>query len=200
MAQSPTQSTIPPLPAAPALDPTPIAAALGQSAAFTQALAASVTSLGQFQYADERRLDAHDNLLTGLQQQINVTRPGQNEVLLVIPTSSPVGWSGVPLTVTEFQGNQRTRRMFDFTNVHQVRLCQNLSLALAGGVLNLEQSTDQTTWKVLASADMSLKGISCSTWTAYSMPQSDAVVRVTGANPLSTVATPNWWYIAMEVR
>jgi hypothetical protein len=199
-AQTPTRSTIPDLPAAPSLDPAPIAIALAQSSAFTQALATNVTQLGQYQYADEQHLASLDALAAGLQQQINATRPGQNEVLLVIPTSSPVGWSGVPVAVTEFQGNVRTRRMFDFTNVHQVRLCQNTGAALAGGVLNLEQSADQLTWTALASADIGVKGISCSAWAAYAGPQSDAVIRVTGANPLATVGTPSWWYVSMEVR
>jgi len=202
-AQSPPQSTIPPMPAAPQFDPTSVIQAVGQSGAWTQAAGTSIDNLGKIQYADEVRINGHDGLLAGLQQQINATRAATNEFLLVIPTSSPVGWSGVPVAVTEFQGNARTRRLLDFSSVHYVRLCQNLSLPLAGGLLNLEESTDQITWTPLVSGlDLGTKGVACSPWVQYTntKPLGDAVVRVTASNPANTAATPNWWYISAEIK
>jgi len=93
--------------------------------------------------------------------------------------------------------------LLDFSSVHSVRLCQNLSLPLAGAVLNVEESVDQVTWTPLVTGlDLGTKGLSCSAWVPYgnARPLGDAVVRVTASNPLNTAATPNWWYISLEIK
>jgi hypothetical protein len=196
-AQSPPQSTIPPAPTMTPFDPTNIFRAFTESGNYTNWATPAITTLGIDDADHEKRLRAAESAIAALPAPIV---PPQNEILLVVPYSGPVGWPGMTTAVTEFQLLPRTRTQIDFTNVHQVRLCQNVSTTLAGAAINLDTSADQVTWTpLIANFSVGTKGISCTPWTPLASPIGDATVRISGANT-GAAGTPSWWKIALELR
>lgn len=204
-------STVQPAPQLTPFDLTPIAAAIANSTNLTAWAVNSIVTLGQNQAADEAKQTTDETTIAALQSQLaalnaKVSALGlpANDVLLVVPYNLPVGWSGMTSTLTEFQNGgsiQRTRRQIDFTNVHQVRLCQFLSTPLAGATIELDASTDGgATWPALIPGiSLATKGQTCTAWQAYSGPAGDAIVRIAGSNS-GAAGTPGWWYISLQMR
>lgn len=123
---------------------------------------------------------------------------GFAEIMLVIP----YGASGFSITtlgsLAEYPPTPRTRRLVDFSGVHQFRPCANVvSAAASGSFFQLEQSGDQSTWTVMGSPfSLSAAGLSCGPWTNYTGSLADRFVRVSASG--SSSVTLN--FISLQVK
>lgn len=131
----------------------------------------------------------------GLQGNPGSGAPPQGELMLVIPYGS-TGFSITALgTLSEYPPVQRTRRIVDFTNVKQLRLCANIiSPGGAGSFFQLEMAPN---WNVLtAQFPVVSAGLSCLPWTSYSGPAGDQAIRVSIAGSSSVTLD----YISVQFR
>jgi len=120
------------------------------------------------------------------------------EYMLVIPFGS-TGFSIASLgPLAEYPPVQRTRRVIDFSNVHQLRLCDNIiSPASAGSFFQLEQSGDLSTWAVISGqVGIVGAGLSCTPWTNYTGSANDQFVRISIAGSGSVTLD----YISVQLR
>ncbi len=122
------------------------------------------------------------------------------EYLLVIPYGS-TGFSTISLgTQIEYPPTQRTRRLVDFTNVHQIRSCTNIiSPAGAGSNFFIRQSptaTFTTLATISGPYDLTFTGLHCSTWQPYGGPTGDQFIRVEASGSGSVTLD----FISMQVR
>jgi len=132
---------------------------------------------------------------TGLQGPQGPTGPqgpvgsggGSAEYTLAIGSGGTRNFS-LPATFTELLGS---RHIANFSATHQIRACQNVTLGVAGGVYQIEYSTDNATWNILLGGiPISSAGLVCGAWTAYSGPVSDTVyLRIRGASPSGGTAS-----------
>lgn len=209
--QSTQSSTVPAPPNAPSIDPTPIVAAVAASTNFTNWITASINTLGVNQAADEVKIQ---NLLTSYGTLANnqavdeaalaklqaSASASASEYLLVTATNTPVGWGGMTSTNAEFQASPRSRRQVDFTNVREARLCVSLYSGVTGASIQVDTSTDQTTWNPLITGlSLANKGMACTSWGPYTGAQADQFIRISGQNT-GAAGTPQFWSIAFQVR
>lgn len=120
-----------------------------------------------------------------------------DELLLVIPYGS-TGFSITALgPLSEYPPVQRTRRIVDFTNVKQLRLCANIiSAGGAGSFFQLELGPNWT----LLNGPFSIvsNGLSCLPWTSYSGPVGDQTIRVSIAGAVNSSVTLD--YISVQFK
>ena len=136
----------------------------------------------------------------GAQGPMGPTGPvGPNpELMLVMPYGGGTSTFTLSATLAEYATPPRTRRIVDFTNVHQFRLCTNVTTpGGAGSYLELDQSGDQATWKVLSTQlPISSAGLSCASWANYGGPMGDQFIRISGAGS-GTLAVQ---FVSLQLR
>lgn len=121
--------------------------------------------------------------LTGAQGPTGATGPQG--------AAGPAGSAGPPVEIplafnaTYTLGSMRelsaaTRRIVDFTNVHQVRLCGQIATPATSGWFQLFVSSDQQTWTAIPAASVGIStGLYCSPWISYSS-SGDRYIRLNG--------------------
>jgi len=105
---------------------------------------------------------------------------GSAEYTLAIGSGGTRNFS-LPTVFTELLGS---RHIANFSAIHQIRACHNVTLGVAGGMYQIEYSTDNATWNILLGGiPINSAGLGCSAWTNYSGPVSDTVyLRIRGAS------------------
>ena len=178
--------------------------------------AAAAVALTNYKAWVETSLQSHDTSIQTVwanQQTDEANIKTLQSKISSTVSPAPQGISGTGYTLATSLGNPYTwslgasllelrgsRRIVNFTNVRQFRLCANLANgAGAGSYIELDQSTDNSTWTILLSnIDFSTSTLSCTPWTTYSGPASDAFVRLLGTSP--NAASAGVWYIGFEVQ